>query len=393
MIGIGKKREHERLLEQTLTSAYSLQIRIRLLDLDYNYKKDLTGAFYDGSVSVDADADVTRGLDLTLLDPNGKIHLDPNEPSSTGVYISDLISVVYAVQDPNRTMEWDIPVFCGPISGVSRDGTMLSVKAVGKESLGMTNCWRAKAFHKGQEKTYVIKQILTDLMGENKHNIPNKGASLPNDMKLTDQESPWPVAKKLAHSMGYQLFYDGRGVCQMRDRGHTKPVMKIDGKWLLGDPQPEFDLSTVINAVRVIGGKPKKAKDNVKAKAVAQRSNPLSPWQLGRTVNGNRVPRYLWMEVQDDSLRTTKECKDLANKLLAHGLLGGVAITADGIVNPRLEEMDIVRFQVEDKVVVTVPLRKFMIPLLATNAGSYGYLKPVRPRKPKHKHHHHERRR
>lgn len=388
MISIGEHRARERALEDTLTSAFSVSIRVRLLDLDGAYKQNLTPYFLDGAVTVDADADVTRALDLTLLDPWGRIHVDPDAPGDTSVFIADVISVLYVVSSPNRDTPWEIPVFCGPISAVSRDSATVSVKALGKESLAMTNLWRGRTFHKGQEKTFVIKSILTDMVGETKMSIPNKGASLPNDQKLNSQDAPWVVAKRLAESMSMQLFYDGRGIATMRGK-NTTPVVTLNGKWLLGEPTVEYDLSTVINAVRVIGGKPKKAKKNVKGKAIAQRSHRLSPWNLGR---GNpKVPRYLWMEIQDDSLRTDKECNDLAQKTLKHGLLGGVTISADGIPHARLEEMDIIRVNT-DNVTVTLPLRKFTIPLLVTNPASYGYHKMFQTRKPhkRHRKHHSE---
>lgn len=388
MISIGKKRSDERALDALMTSAHSIFIRVRLLDLNHKYQKDLTTFFADGQVTVDTEAEVTRALDLTLLDPLGRVNLDPDDASETSIFIADMISIMYVVVDPNRSKTYEVPIFCGPISSVERDDVQIAVKCLGKESLGLTNLWDGRVFKEGQEKTWVIKQILKDLMGETKLDIPDKKAKLPNDQKLNREDSPWKVAKKIAASMNMQLFYDGRGVAVLRKR-HSTPVAELNKDWLTDEPQVAYDLSTVINAVKVIGGKPKKAKEPVKAKAVAQRSHPLSPWRLGR----GGVPRFLWVTVQDDSLRTAKECRELAQKTLKNGLLAGVSIAADGVPNPRLQELDPVRFR-SDHVALHAPIKKFTIPLIAGADASYGYVRKIRPRGghkpiPRHHHHHH----
>jgi hypothetical protein len=374
VIKLGKTAPNMALLDATLRSPHNLAIRVRLLDLDHNYKKDLTPYFVEGQVSVDADAEVTRALDMTFLDPEGKVPLDPDEPGSTSVFIADMISVVYVVQDSIRQNTWEIPVFCGPVDDVSRDDIFLDVKCLGKESLALTNLWQGRNFKKGQEKTWVIKQILTDLCGETKLTIPNRDAKLPNDMKLNREDIPWKVAKNIAGSLNQQLFYDGRGVATMRPR-KTSPVLTLDGTWRTSEPQFSYDLSVVVNAVDVIGGKPKKAKHKVKARAVAPRSHPLSPWRLGR----GGAPRYLWVEIQDDSLRTTKECKELANKVLKQGLLAGLTMACDGIPHPRLQELDVMRVVTAENT-VTLNLRKFTIPLNAGEDASYGYLRRAKPK-------------
>lgn len=543
MISIGQTRQDERHCERLLTRPHSLEIRVSLLDLNHNYKKDLTPFFADGQVNVDADADVTRSLDLTLLDPLEKVSIDFDDPSDTSVYLTDMIRIYYVLGDPQapRLLNHDgsfenggsnglsgwinngvgtvvtningiayagfsslyvapgqenwgyynpngsvsgstqmamceqgkvysasvwvyssvaqtlcltnygtpnvkgpsktcaanrwtrltvtftagstnfmsvrnpdrvtiaspfymdlfqvtpgsidagdlanqqtyaVPVFTGPISAVERNDVMLSVKAVGKESLGLTNLWAGRHFKEGQEKLWVIRQILTDLMGESKLDIPNaiggRSPKLSNDLKLGTDDAPWKVAKKLAGSMNCQLFYDGRGVARLRKK-QTHPVFQLDKDFLIAEPDIAYDLSSVINAVRVIGGVPKKAKKPVKGKAVAQFNHPLSPWRLGRRgADGVYQPRFLWVEIQDDSLTTKKECNDLARTTLKHGLMGGVTISADGIANPRLQEMDIVRVK-SDNINAKLPMRKFVIPLIGTNAGSYGYLRKMRP--------------
>jgi hypothetical protein len=390
MIGIGKHKAHLNELDTVLNTAYSIRIRVRLLDLDHNYKKDLTDYFYDGLVTVDDTAQVTRALDLTLLDPKQKVHIDPDSPSRTSIFITDMISIIYVVSRPDRTRSWEIPVFCGPVDAMDRDDVYIDLKCLGKESLSITNLWRGRTFKKNQPKTDVIRAILRDLVGETKLSLVDKSAKMPDDRKLNRASKPWLIAKKLAKTMGYQLFYDGRGYATMRRIQH-RPALKMNEQWITTDPKVAYDLSQTINAVEVIGKKPKKAKKPVSYTLVAKKSHPLSPWRIGR----GGVPRYLWTSVQDESLRTTKECKNLAKILLADGLLAGVDVTYDGAPHPRLQEGDVIALRT-DLVSVNFKASKFTIPLTAGTVASYGYHKRLRPKggqriiRPRHKHHHHK---
>lgn len=393
MISIGGTRQDERKCDALLTAPHELSIRVCVLDLDHNVRKDVTNFFADGQISVDADADVTRGLDLNLLDPLQRVSLDFDDPSPTSIYLIDMIRVYYVIRDhAGSSPTYQIPVFTGPVSAVERNDVILSVKAVGKESLGMTNLWGGRTFKKGQEKLWVIQQILTDLMGETRLQIPNaingKSPRLSEDKKLTRDDVPWKVAKQLAASMNCQLFYDGRGVAVLRKKQNGE-VWEANRQHLSAEPDVAYDLSTTINAVEVVGATPKKAKKPVKARAIAQRAHPLSPYRLGR---GGK-PRFLWVSIQDDSLRTVKDCRELANQTLKHGLMAGITVAVDGIVNPRLQELDVMRFRT-DLMTAQMPVRKFVIPLIAGASGSYGYLRKIRPRGghrpiPRHHHGHH----
>jgi hypothetical protein len=374
VIDIDGGKAKEKRLDALLKSAHTLKIRVRLLDLDHNYIKDLSDCFVDGAVTIDANADVTRALDMTLFDPQGKIHIEPDSPHRTSIFIADMISVVYVVMTPDKSEVFHIPVFCGPIDKVDRDDMFISVKCLGKESLSLTNLWRGRTFKHGQTKTFVIERILRDMVGETKLSIPTKDSRIASDLKLNREKRPWEVAKNLARSMGYQLFYDGRGVAQMRKMNHN-PAFVFRTDMVTTEPTMSWDLSKAINAVDVIGAKPKKSKRKVQYRAIADQSRPLSPWRLGR----GGVPRYLWTEVQDDSLRTKAECKDIGDKLLKQGLLAGVDVKFDGIPHPRLQELDICRIDTE-QVSATFPIKQFTIPLVAGDDATYGYLRRQRPR-------------
>lgn len=368
MIGAGLNSFEQLRFNNLLRSAHFLGVVVRLLDLDHNYREDLTAQFMEGNVNVDADADVTRALDVTFLDPQKSINIDPDSPSPTSIYVAQMLQVVMVYQPPLRDYQVAIPVFTGPIDAVDRDDVFLQVKCLGKESLSISNLWSGRTYQKGQRKIDVIRNIFQTLIGENKLDLDNSAqGSLPNDLKLNRDDAPFLKAKDLAGSMGYQLFYDGRGIARMRKR-NNQVVLTLDKTWLTDQPQVSYDLSETINAVEVKGKKPKKNKDAPKFRAIADYNHPLSPWRLGRA----GVPRYLWTEVEDDSLRSDAECAEVANRILKRGLLGGVEVQAEGIPHPQLEEEDCLTY-VTDSFRSTALLKKFTIPLEAGEDTTFGY--------------------
>lgn len=367
MIGIGLDAFTQARFNSLLKSAHYLGVVVNLLDLDHGYRESLTDKFMEGVVTVDADGEVTRSLDITFLDPQKQIQIDPDSPSPTSVYVAQMLQIIMVYLSPDRTFQVNVPVFTGPVDSVDRDDVFLNVKCLGKESLSITNLWSGHVFQKGQRKTEVIRNIFQNMIGETKLDLIQDPASLPNDLKLNRDDAPFTAAKNIAGSMGYQLYYDGRGVARMRKRANNV-MFTLDNTWLSSQPSVSYDLSETVNAVDVKGKKPKKGKDAPRWKAVADYSHPLSPWRLGRA----QVPRYLWTEVEDDNLRSNDECREVAERILKRGLLAGVEVQADGIPHPQLEEEDVITF-LTSHVAATILLRKFTIPLTAGADSTYGY--------------------
>lgn len=382
-----KTKAEESALDEALIHAHSITIRVRLLDLDHNYIDDLTDMFDSGQVSYDADAEVTRALELNLFDPFAKINLDPDSPYKSGLYIAHMISITYVVRTPEGTT-WSIPVFCGPVDKVDRDAFILKIKCLGKEVLSLSNLWRGRNFKRNQQRDWVIREILKDMVGETKMSIPNKPKKkLGKPHKLNRKTKPWKICKILAKGLGYQLFYNGAGVAVMRKTSKSK-VHTFNGNWVTSEPVIGYDLSRVINAVEVTGKDPEGNRDAPKFRAVAPRNHRLSPWALGRKIKrGNDtvvVPHYLWKTIKDNGLRSKKECREVARKELDRGLIAGVEVKFSGVPHPRLEELDVVRLSIDD-VTATFPMRRWTLPLVAGDDAAYGYLKRMDPGKVKRK--------
>lgn len=387
MIKLGLRHAELRALHRLLAEQHSVHVRLQVLSLDHDYVGDISKRLLGGQVNIDADADITRTLELDLFDPYNNLHLDSDSPDDGALYLDRMIRVIYVVTSPYKGDSYDIPIFCGPIRKLDRNQNVIHLEAHGKESLSLANMWRGHTYKKGLRKTTVIRRILDDLMGENRRYIPDRKARTPRNVDLGRESSPWKVARRVAASMGCQLFYDGRGQARLR-RWPTKSIFTFDGAHLLTDPVAGYDLDGVVNAVSVRGAKPKGAKKHIKVRVVAKRSHPLSPWRLGR----GDVPLYLPEFIEDDEIRTKKDAREVAKRHLRRGLIQSVDVTFDSLPIPHLEPDDVCRVHTE-QFSARFRLAQASIPLTADGKMSVGYLRRVTPnrrairgRRRKHKH-------
>jgi hypothetical protein len=372
MIDLGLSPAKRAQLIRLLHTPHTIRMSVAIQTLEGSYTIDLSPYFMGGQININSKEQVTRSADLSIFDPFRRIQLDPDDPSKISVGMADLARINYVVTDPETNDSFAIPVFTGPIDDVQRDETTLKITCVGKEALAVGNSYVGKIYRKGAKKTDVIFDILRNIIGEasNKIQIPDLGAKLPADWRLSQGSIPWDAAKSLARSLGYQLFYDGRGVCRMRVPG-SKAVHTFDNYWVSSPPQIDWSTEGIINTVVVKGGKPKKAKKNVSYTAVASPNHPLSPNRLGR----NGVPRYLYTTIENSGLLSTAECKALAVQTLNRGLLVGFNAKWDALPMPLLEESDMVHINAHG-LNATVALEEFAIPLTIGTA-SYGYTRSV----------------
>lgn len=371
-----------------LASHHRINVRLTVMDLAHNEISEVGDRLLDGQVTIDGTAAVSRGLQLELMDPTRSLHLDSKSPNDGAMFADRMIRVRYSVIDPTGQTRFTIPVFTGPIVSLDRSGVAIGITCLGKEHLGMSPAWNSRTFKKGTQVTDVIRAILRDVIGENKYKIPDLKAKLPRNVSVGGDRLPWVVAKKLAQSIGYQLFYDGYGVARMRKRSRSSvfTFREDAGGTVKTEPEAGFDIDNLVNAVEVFGKKPESkagttAKKQPHARVVAGRSHPLSPWSLGGNgESGQRKPRYIPVVIEDDSITTDKEALALAKERLEQGLLESVEVKFDTLTIPHLQEWDTVRVQTE-QVTTNFALKQFAIPLTAAAQMSVGYVRNVKPNK------------
>ena len=351
-----------------------IKITVHLMTLDDDIRADVSDRFTDGQVDVDMTASPSRSLSLTLYDPGRTLGLDPNDPNEGTVSGNDQIRVVYSVRVPSFDAPWvDIPVFRGPVTGLSRDGSFLAVEAQGKEVFGMNEAWQPRNWNKGADKATVIEQVLADGGEPGRYlDIPSLPGRIPHDMTLGRMSHRWPFAKHLADSMDRHLFYDGRGVCRLR-RWPAQPCFTFktgDGGSVLSLPSFTYDLENVINTVWVLGKKEKKGRPEAVRKL--PRTHPLSPWKLGR----HGTPRHYVERIERDGVRSKAEAERVARRRIADHKLQTLEVAFDAIPLPHLEPGDWARLHTDD-VGMGFRVRAFSIPLTAGQPMTVGYRRRV----------------
>lgn len=376
MLDLGLQKDRMQRLRELLVTSHRIAVTVQLLTMEHKAVGNLTPYLLGGQLTMDAQAtEATRQVTLELIDPFHKLHLDSDTPDDGSLYFHRMIRVVYHVMDADGADIFHIPLFTGPLSKAERNGYVLNVTAVGKEKLSMSAVWKGKTYKKNAQKTWVIKDILGNLGGEMRMDIPNLKDKLPADLSVNREKTPWSAAQKVARSMGMQLFYDGRGICRLRKKPKNVCFEFRQKRSLLSLPQVSYDAEGAINAIQIIGGKPPKSKKKITYRMIAPRAHPLSPHKLGRWGK----PRYLPEVIEDSKIRSKKEARNRCRDRLKEVLFEQVEVAFDSLVIPFLEEMDVCRV-VSDEFTGKFRLTKMTIPFTADGVSSIGYIKKVRPR-------------
>lgn len=359
-----------------LLDHHSIRVKVLVLDLEMNpVGKPLTAVVLDGQVNVDADAEVTRSASLTVLDAAAQLTFDSNSPAAGALYADRMLRIIYGVRSPGG--EWvDVPVITGPVTRFSRDGEIVSIEVQGKEVLSMGAAWRTRTYGKNEKKVDVIRNILYN-EGERHFSFPQDSGKMPGPKTIAFASVPWKEAKKVATSMGKQLFYDGSGRAVLREipgsvvftfaAGGVNGVLPS----VESTPKVEFSTDEVRNAVRVVGKKPKGQTRKVTGTAVAPRDHPLSPQRLGRNGEG----RYLAEFVEDSSIGTDEAAQKVARNKLDDNLAQLVGVRFDALPIPHLDPGDKVSLRTADFTIDKIRLGQFSIPLTTAGAMSVGYHK------------------
>ena len=362
---------------KALASPHSIRVDVAVLNLDEDELARITPVVLDGQVDVDADAQVTRSCSITFLDPNHALHMDSESPDDGALYADRMLRITYSVLVSAISDRVDVDVFTGPIVAFDRTGDEVRVEALGKESLALGFMWRPLTIKKGARKVDAIRSILEDRYGETMFDLPSLPARIPKVVALGRSAAGWLRATRIAHSMNRQLFYDGSGVCRMRQRPR-RPIFtflagRATGSNVTGKVTISHDFTDIANAVHMRGGKPKGQKKAVEAWVVAQRSHPLSPTRLGRrNAAGKLSPRYLVREESNDNIRSKAEATQRAQAILDDALLEVVGVSFTCLPIPHLDPLDVVRV-VTDDFAANVRVRKFSLPLGPSGEMTFGY--------------------
>lgn len=289
-----------------------------------------------------------------------------------------MLRVEYGVYVDELTRWVDVPLFTGPITAMSRNGSQVELSCLGKEHLAKSHAWRPLTIKPGRNVASAIRTILRERAGETSFAFPTVKAKVPKPgVSLGPMSQPWAAAVALAKSIDRELYYDGAGVCRMRRRTNAV-VLTFDGSSVLNDPSIAYDLSSIINTVRVLGKRGGKGKKSIRAAAVAPRSHVLSPYALGR----GGTPRHYVEVVDNDKIKSRARARRIARRTLNSRLREGVTCDFDALPMPHLEPLDAVRLNTPGAS-VTFTLHRASISLTHSGVMSVGTNKRVTPNRKK----------
>ena len=377
----------------TLVNSHTVRFRVRI----HNGNEEQIGAadenlrILGGAVQVDAKADVTRALDLTLLDPGEKVKLDPDNVKEAAFSHERFISVqrgVWVKQMDNGEGDWVwVPIFWGPLASFDRTGSEVSVMALGKESLMLAPHLMYQSMHlnRGTKVTDGIKRILRHY-GETRFDIPDLAYKVrkKGGISIGRWEEGWRAAQRLANSIDRQLYYDARGKAVLRR--HQENVVWVFNENgskadILSEIQVGYDFDNVRNVVVVRGSLGKKDKRQIEAIARPPRTHPLHPMNMQR----NGVPRRMIERTEVGHLKNHMEARDVAERKLRSFLRAEQSCSFEALVIPHLEERDVIGVR-GDETWMDIHLEQFTIPLSAEEPMSVGYMRkrPIaRTKKPR----------
>jgi hypothetical protein len=351
---------------RALAQTHTLSIELRVLNLSGALVKTIHPIVTGGQVNIDADADVTRSATLTFLDETRALQFDSDSPADGAIYFDNMVRIWHQIRVPELDgQRVGCAVFTGPIVKFDRTGSEVSIEAQGKESLALFGV-RSLTLRKGHNAIDAIRTIMTDRAGEASFAFPSTRRRLPKDVTVSwaDEVRPWVVCQRIAASLGLQLFYDGAGVCRLRDMPDGVVFRFHDGEDsnITSAVQVSHDSADIRNRVTVIGAKPK-----FTYTATLPATHPFSAERLVR----NGVLGHRREEITDDRIASVSAAKARALSRVKTFERMWFGTTLNTVPVPHLDELDMIRVDTVEHV-GNDRLRQWSFPLTGGDM-SVGY--------------------
>lgn len=340
-------------LKRILVSNHNVKIIVSMTDLNHKSLFNASEMLFDGQVNISSNNDITRSATLSFWDPRHQLGLDGKSLAEGSNFYTRMFKVTYCVWEYGMTRSYDIPLFHGPVNGTSRDGGMLEVTCMGKELLAQSDVWTTARYRGGEKKTEVFRKLMTYRGGETRFDIqPSNSKIGSKGVTYVREQIVWDEAKKMARSLGYHAFYDGRGVCRARVRPSAVSWNFRDGPGgsIVNEPKVKNSDEAVKNVIWVEGATPSGKKKAPSAISVLPSTSAVNHRTLGRIVNGNLlVPRILLQKETVDTITNSTAAKVNADQRRDSYAQQQSNFTVDTLSIPMLEEQDLVGLTLSGK--------------------------------------------
>ena len=290
-----------------IRATHARRIVVTVMDLDGNHLGELSDMAVSGDMTGDVTQTPVRTATLTFADAARIMAFEPTR-AGVPVHRSRMVRVTDRRYIPELAQWVDCAVITGPVWDFKRTGAQVDLTVHGKEQQALGSVWRG--FHRAAKtrKTSIIKDLAA-AYGETRLAIPDLPGTTSEPISLGRQSTYWPTMQRLAHSMNRRLYYTGSGVLTLAPYP-VRPSLLFDGSWLTAEPEEARTADGVVNAIEVVGAKPKHHKKQVSAVAVLPAGHPNSP--AFNAMNGQ--PLWLPKHIENAHLKTNAQCAAVARR-------------------------------------------------------------------------------
>lgn len=394
MIELGLDADEREAYLEAVSGSHRMRVRAKILDENEQPIGAITTRAVTGGIQIDTSQTVTRSLDVTLLDAKHRLNFDPNGASDFALFSNRFVAIERGTFVPGigtRGRWVDVPCFWGVISKFSRRGAYARLEAQGKESLMLEPHLATRGFKIPEHLSLeaAVRKV-AGRVGEERFNLPDLSGKRLGRARIVEPESelwkvliggdegehfytrhrqrrrrrhtqhghaPPPPGGLVGSSEGFYCFYDGLGRLTVR-RENQNISLTFNASNLVSIPELEYDQLVFCNHVLVRGSPARGSRKRPSGQASLPPSHPLSPNRLGR----NGAPRYLTRIVDADSLKSNRQCRHRAEKILDLASRQGVSATFDALPRAELEDGDHIAVHYRDSAVI-LPFVQGTIPL------------------------------
>lgn len=241
----------------------NLKARINLLNFNFQTVDEISGEVIDGNIAIDANSDIRRTCDLTIVAIDSKYNIEPG----SRVWLNSYLQIYIGVDDiyDDRT-EWfnlgiyliDQPSFT--FDSVSRTLSFQGLDLMSKMT-GQRNGYLEgipTVIPQGSSIRESMIATVTQLGGFSKYVIEDNPQTVPYDIQIDPGGTVYDILVALRDILpSWEMFFDIDGVFhyQQIPSGQNEPIMYDDNTWddLVISETVNTDFSIVKNVVEVWG--------------------------------------------------------------------------------------------------------------------------------------------
>ena len=244
-------------------SQRNLRARINLLNFNFQTVDEISGEVIDGNISIDANSDIRRTCDLTMVAVKDKYNISPG----SRIWLNSYLQIYIGVDDihDDRTEWFNMGIYLIDQPSFSFDATSRTLSFQGLDLMSKMT---------GQRNGYlegiptVIPQnsniresmisTVTQLGGFNRYVIDENSQTVPYDIQIDPGGTVYDMLTSLRDILpSWQIYFDTDGVFHYNQipNGQNEPILYDDDTWdrIVISEQVNTDFSTVKNVVEVWG--------------------------------------------------------------------------------------------------------------------------------------------